>query len=268
MKGACAAAVEALTAIREAGVVLRRNVTVALVVGEEQTGDGADALPASVRAPVTVVGEPTDLVPCSRHSGYLECVLTTSGTRAHAALPEIGANAAQAMLFWVTRLLDRAADPTRSERIAINLRQISGGSPNFVVAEECEAYLDIHVTPDTGQEEVSRLIDTSLCEAQQVHPGCRFEFEHVSWAEGYALDTADPRLEPVRQACADAGVTLGDEIFRSHSDANLIRSRGSLPLVLGPGDLSVAHTSDEHVRVSDLTEASRIYAALIYRCCV
>jgi acetylornithine deacetylase len=34
------------------------------------------------------------------------------------------------------------------------------------------------------------------------------------------------------------------------------------PIILGPGSLETAHTSDEHVRFDQVITATRIYAAL------
>ena len=50
--------------------------------------------------------------------------------------------------------------------------------------------------------------------------------------------------------------------FRSHSDANLLWNAGIRPLVLGPGQLEKAHTSDESISFSEVASAAEIYIAL------
>jgi len=114
MKSGCAAMVEAAIALHLSGLPLTRGLCLGLVVGEEEYGDGSLALINTVRAPLVIVGEPTDLLPCVSHNGYLECQLTAQGSRAHAAVPEYGANAIHAMLIWAgwwspTRARSRAA---------------------------------------------------------------------------------------------------------------------------------------------------------------
>jgi hypothetical protein len=37
-------------------------------------------------APLTIIGEPTGLVPCTAHYGYLECRLLSEGLRSHAGM--------------------------------------------------------------------------------------------------------------------------------------------------------------------------------------
>jgi acetylornithine deacetylase len=73
MKSGCAAMVEAVVAIVQSGVELKRGLTVALVVGEEEYGDGSEALLETRSAPLTVIGEPTGLLACVDHYGYYEC---------------------------------------------------------------------------------------------------------------------------------------------------------------------------------------------------
>lgn len=106
MKGGCVALLEALMSVVSAGVDMHQGIGVALVVGEEETGDGAQELIKTVSAPLTVIGEPTALVPCIAHYGYLETRLVSSGQRAHAAVPEAGDNAINAMLAWMMHIIE------------------------------------------------------------------------------------------------------------------------------------------------------------------
>jgi acetylornithine deacetylase len=268
MKGGCAAVVEALTALRESGVRLQRGLKVGLVVGEEEYGDGAQALLETVSAPLAVIGEPTDLVPCISHYGYLEMRLFTRGTRAHAALPEVGASAIHAMLAWMLRSLDAAGELSRSELIAVNPRQIQGGDGMFVVAEGCEAMLDVHLPPGVDPAVVARLLDEAREAVAHDHPTCALSHSQVYWAPGYATEPVDPRLGPLERAFARTGLPFVPSAFRSHSDGSQLHQRGTLPVVCGPGRLEVAHVRDEHVSLDQVWQAAKLYAAMIHEACV
>ena len=67
-------------------------MALALVVGEEEDGDGAVALGREFHFPWAIVGEPTNLQPCLSHYGYLEVQITTRGRRMHASLANKGQN--------------------------------------------------------------------------------------------------------------------------------------------------------------------------------
>ncbi len=265
MKSGCAAMVEALAAVAASGVPLRRGLVAAFVVGEEEFGDGSRALLQRDPPPLTVVGEPTGLVPCTTHYGYLECLLSAAGTGAHAALPEIGRNAIQAMLEWLSAGLRALPTLPDAETLAINLRHIRGGGEKFVVPDRCEALLDVHLPPDGDADAVMALLRRAGegLRLADVQLGLRPTF----LATGYRLDPSDPVLAPVRQAFSAVGRPFAPGVFRSHSDAAMFREAGSSPVICGPGRLETAHTADEHVSIAEVVDAARLYAAMIHAAC-
>jgi acetylornithine deacetylase len=268
MKSGCAAIIEAIVALVESRVALKRGLTIALVVGEEEYGDGSEALLEWRTAPLTVIGEPTGLQACVDHYGYYECRLTARGTRAHAALPEMGASAIHAMLEWMRHILEAGGETYFAQGLTINPREIRGGAGLFMVAEQCEAVIDIHAPPEVAQEAIDRLIDEARARALATHPRCELQDENLYWASGYANAPEDPLLRPLHRAFDDLGLEWQPAAFRSHSDGSLFYQKGSVPVICGPGRLEVAHTRGEHVSLAETGQAARLYAAMIYEACV
>lgn len=268
MKSGCAAIIEALATLVQSGVEFKRGFCLALVVGEEEYGDGSEALLAQRTAPLVVIGEPTGLTACVSHYGYYECRLKSFGTRAHAALPEVGASAIHAMLEWIGEILKEACDSPFAEKMSINPREIRGGGALFVVADECEAAIDFHVPPGVDDTAVGALVEAALRRAAATHPECRLEFENVFWAPGYANAPDDPNLAPLSAAYRAVDLSWSPAPFRSHSDGSLFYQKGAMPVICGPGRLEVAHTRKEHVSVQEVERAARLYAAMIYEACV
>lgn len=267
MKAGCAAMVEAVAALAGSKVPLKRGLKVALVVGEEEFGDGSEAVAESLDVPLTVIGEPTGLIPCIDHYGYLEYRLTAEGRRAHAALPEVGDNAIHVMLSWITEVLRRTTSLPAGNQAAVNLREIRGGTGLFVIAEQCEALLDVHLPPGLD----GRVFSDIISEAKKELPKSALphvSFEELFWAPGYATPPDDSRLFPLMQAFELAGHQWNAGTFRSHSDAPILHAAGSLPIVCGPGRLEVAHTRFEHVSMSEVREAARLYSAMVHSVCV
>jgi acetylornithine deacetylase len=268
MKGGCAAMVEALTAVASAGVALRRGVRLALTVGEEDYGDGASALISSeLSCPVAVIGEPTGLAVCFEHRGYLELLLTVDGRLSHASLPELGKNAIEALASWIEQLRAFIADPPLGD-VAVNLRCLTGGDEAlFVVADRCEAILDVHFPPRVDAERIEQRIAMA---GQQLaaERGLSVDIGRLFHASGYRLDADDPALAPLRRAIDREQLAVAQQPFRSHSDGNLLRRAGSRPLICGPGALEVAHTPDEHVGLAEVQRAARFYATAIYEACI
>lgn len=267
MKSGCVAMVEAVIAAVEAGVVFERGFCLALVVGEEDYGDGSEALLAELTAPLTIIGEPTGLQPCIEHYAYMESRLTSEGTRAHAALPDVGANAIHAMLTWILRIVEEVGVLPHAEQIALNPREIRGGGSLFVIAEHCEAELDMHLGPAVDSQAVLAAMERARRTALETHRECSLEYEQIYFAPAYAVGADDARLEPLQRAFEGVGLAWKPTAFRSHSDGNMFFQEGVLPIVCGPGQLEVAHTRHEHVRFSEVEDAARLYLGMIYEVC-
>jgi acetylornithine deacetylase len=268
MKSGCAAMVEALIASVKSGVEFKRGLIVALVVGEEETGDGSEALLKTHTAPLTVIGEPTGLLACVDHYSYYECRLQVRGTRAHAALPEIGASAIHAMLEWMRYILEIGNARYFTRGLSVNTREINGGAGHFMVAEQCEAVVNIHAPPDMPIATIEALIDEARLKALTTHPGCDLVYENQFWAAGYSNQAEDPLLEPLLRAYQLVGLDWQPTAFRSHSDGGLFHQQGSITVICGPGRLEVAHTRGEHVSLHETWQATRLYTAMIYEACV
>jgi acetylornithine deacetylase len=94
----------------------------------------------------------------------------------------------------------------------------------------------------------------------------------VSWPGGVfasgKLPDGHRLLDDVRSACTDAAQwTPETKGAPSGSDLRLYAAAGIPTLLLGPGDLAVAHAADEHVALADLVACARAYALLVLRSC-
>jgi acetylornithine deacetylase len=262
MKGGCAAMVEAVIALHQSRLPLLRGLCLALVVGEEEYGDGSLALVEAVQAPLVIVGEPTDLVPCTGHNGYMEYQFAVQGSRAHAAVPEFGANAIHAMLAWLLAVFDEFLAPDLAGRVVANPREIQGGSTMFVVPAACLAMLDVHSRPAVDPQAVAAAIERARQTALNDHPLCGLTATVTFSAQGYENPPDDPRLDPLWRALRRIGLPAEPEIFRSHSDAAIFQKAGALATVLGPGRLEFAHSPEEQVSLAQVAQAAQAYAAL------
>jgi acetylornithine deacetylase len=262
MKSGCAAMVEAVIALHQSGLPLARGLCLGLVVGEEEYGDGSLALIETVQAPLVIVGEPTDMVPCTSHNGYQEYQLTAQGSRAHAAVPEFGANAIHAMLSWLLAIFDQCLAPGLAHQVVANPREIQGGSTMFVVPAACQAMLDIHMRPGIDPGAVAEAVERARQIALADHPLCRLSSVVTFSSLGYENPPGDPLLAPFWRAIARAGLSGTPGVFRSHSDAAVFQQAGALAVVCGPGRLEMAHSPEEQVSLSQVELAARFYAAL------
>jgi acetylornithine deacetylase len=166
------------------------------------------------------------------------------------------------MLAWMLGIIERRRQVPGAAGLAINPREIQGGTGRFTVADECSAALDVHLPPGLDVTLVRSLIEESRATVQADHPGCQLGWDETLWAPGYTTDPASSVLAPVRHAFELVGLPFEPASFRSHSDAVTLREAGMTPLVCGPGLLEVAHTTEEHVHLAEVYTAAHLYAAL------
>lgn len=263
MKGGCAAMVEAWRALSAALPAAERPpVGLLLVVGEEETGDGASAFLEDCRPPWVVIGEPTGLAACFAHYGYLEANFVTRGRKIHSSLPELGHNAVESMLR-VLLLLGRDPYFSRKEsEIVYSIREMGSSREGFVVPDRCEAWIDLHLPPHKDPVSVQKKILSILSTAERAIPDLDLKADFRYQSGGYDLGTEDLCAGILRELYGTLGLPLFMDAFRSHSDGNLFFAAGTKPLILGPGSLETAHTPEEQVVFDEVLSAARIYAAL------
>jgi acetylornithine deacetylase len=76
---------------------------------------------------------------------------------------------------------------------------------------------------------------------------------------GYELPDRGEIPQKLQEVFTAQGRSWTPGAFRSHSDANLLWASGVKPVILGPGQLAVAHTAHESVAFSEVAAAARIY---------
>ncbi|MFH1981008.1 MAG: M20/M25/M40 family metallo-hydrolase [Pseudomonadota bacterium] len=261
MKGGCAAMIEAYLSVWEEGAT-QMPVALCLVVGEEETGDGAWQLTRTYHFPWAVVGEPTDLRPNLSCYGYVEVEVAASGRRVHAAMGNARTSPIKVMFRTLLKLI-RHLDTVRPE-VIYNIRDLFSTAAGFAVPEHCEAWLDIHVPPGIAIGDIVAELE-DICQGEKVADGLNARFRNTTNEAGFILPEKGPVVEALREAISAQGLSWQPGAFPSHSDANQLWGAGIKPIVLGPGHLSQAHTEDESIAFSQVLQAATIYRDLIQR---
>ena len=259
MKSGCAAMIEAFTVLAERGSSFP-PVGLALVVDEEEDNSGAKKLVEEYSFPWAIIGEPTNLVPCLRHYGYLEVLLRTAGKRAHSAMPELGHNAIEGML----KLLLKVIDCLTSERhsLVYNVRELTGFPGGFVVPDTCEAWLDFHLTPDSRIDALKSELEKFVQAAAESIPGVEAHLRFEDAYSGYQISQKSLIAKKLKETYKKASLPWESQEFRSHSDGNVLWATRVEPIIMGPGRLEAAHTPEESVSFSKVVQAAQLYLSL------
>lgn len=256
MKGACAAMIEAFVSLWEQGFT-HAPLTLALVVGEEEKGDGAGELVKEYHFPWAIIGEPTDLKPCLSHYGYVEIHLNTRGRRLHASLARKGGNAVDRMLRILLRLSRYLEEQHRD--LIYNIRDLYSSGGGFVVPDGCEAWVDVHLPPTAPVSEIAVEIEELVSKEGHVDPSTEVFLHFTTVHAGYKLPERGKVIEALKASFSDRSLSWEPLAFPSHSDANQLWMAGVKPIILGCGRLEKAHSPGEDVSFEQVFNAAKIY---------
>ena len=206
---------------------------------------------------MAVVGEPTNMVPCLGHYSYLEIMLRTRGKRAHSAMPELGQNAIEAMLKLLLKVTEYTT--SKSQGLVYNIRELSGFPSGFVVPDVCEAWLDLHLPPnsriDVFKAEMEQLVESARRDIAGLDAYLEFEDTY----SGYQISQESPMVRKLKEVYQMMSLTWQSQEFRSHSDGNVLWAAGVAPIILGPSSLEAAHTPEESVQLRQVVQAAQLY---------
>jgi succinyl-diaminopimelate desuccinylase len=278
MKGGLAAAMVAAAAVKRSGARLGGRLLVGALVDEE--GDmlgvrhfAAGALARELTAAIVCEPEQNEL--CLEQRGVVWAHVTLRGRMAHGAMPEAGANpltAVGALLREAPRLEQRL------RRLCVRSRHlrpptvtptvvrgpVAGVPQSNVIPATAEVILDVRLTPGPDAAAVAAEIDRTCRVAAEATPGVTVEWRPVN---GFRPATRVDRREPLVAAMmAAVKATTGRRaVFGGvpgSTDGTILHETLGIPIVTcGPGHRLIPHQVDEHVEISELVDAARIYVA-------
>jgi acetylornithine deacetylase len=236
-KGIIAAQVAAAEALRAEGC----KVGLLFVSGEERDSAGAKAANLKPKGSRFMInGEPTDNRVALASKGALRVVLRATGKMAHSAYPELGESAVHKLVEVLARLLKLDLPVTDDVGPStLNIGQIHGGHAPNVIADKAEAQILVRLVGDSAP------VKAALLNA----------------AEGLA--EVDFTLEiPFVRLRAPQG--LPTMVAKFTTDIPQLSNWGE-PLLLGPGNIHVAHTPHERLAKKELFKAVALYIEVAKR---
>jgi acetylornithine deacetylase/succinyl-diaminopimelate desuccinylase-like protein len=233
------------------------------LVADEETGGifGTQWLMdrGHLAADACLVPEPTGLHVGVAERGALFARFTVHGRGGHGSVPDSGVSAVAgaARVVDALHLRDFGVEHPLLGRTTCNVGKISGGAAPNVIAESCVIEVDRRLLPGASRDSaVKEILDV----VESLDLPVDIDAEAIVFVEASEIDRAHPVVEWIDQIARS--VRSDSEIVGSMlgSDARFYRNTLSIPTVLlGPGDIAQAHTADEWVSLTDLTDAAHIY---------
>jgi succinyl-diaminopimelate desuccinylase len=275
MKAGLAAAIGAVRALRDAGARLSGTVRLAVVADEEGMMLGIKSFIRNgwaEGAGGAIICEPEDNAMCLVQKGALRALARFRGRMAHGAMPKSGCNPIPAAARFV-----REAGALEARYVSRHGRHALLGEPSVtptllragdlaqlnVMHADALVGLDIRTIPGQDHAAIGADLAAAADSAAAAASGCRAELEVIEERPWTETDASAPIAVAVAEACRRvqgrpprlAGVP-------GATDGTFLHAWAHVPIVtIGPGDVTIPHQVDEFVRVADIAEACRIYAA-------
>ncbi len=240
------------------------GVVLVITAGEETGCDGAYALArdgALGRVGALVVAEPTSNAPLIGHKGALWLKALTAGVTAHGSMPEQGDNALYKAARVVSRLAEFDFNVARHPMLGkptLNVGTLHGGMNVNSVPDRAEIGVDIRTIPGMSHDTLRAGLTGFMGEDAEV--------DVLVDVPGVWTDPAQPWLV---RAAALTGQVTGEPVEPRaapyFTDASVLTpAYGGVPtLILGPGEMAMAHQTDEYCLVERVSQATEIFRALI-----
>lgn len=236
-------------------------------IGEETAEPGTKTLlEQGYDGDYGVVLEPTEMRTATSEKGLAWYEITVSGDPSHASRPDQGANAiryAQPVLDALTDYDEKVR--TREDDLIgqayATVTMFEAGTKENVVPERATITIDRRFLSEESIQNIDTEIDDLLGQVAADHD-IELSWERTRTYESAAIDPDSSFAEVFRRHSADIADVPTDPwgVNASTDVRNFVNDADIEAITWGPGDLSQAHTYDEHV---DLSAASDGLAALL-----
>lgn len=279
MKGPLAAMMCAMAAIKDSGIKLKGDLVFCGVADEEEEGIGTAALIKS--GPITdaaVIGEPNSLEIALGHKGLEWIEIEFEGKKVHGGSQKTGVNAIMSAGKFIHKLesylpeLAKRTHPVLGEA-TLNIGTIQGGDQPSTVPDKCVIRLDRRCNIGETIEQVYEELEAICEEIRREDPTFKAEVRDVFGGKTlrhvpFCTEKDDPLVLAAIKAEENAGVSPVLTAFRAWTDAGFMNHYTSCHcIIMGPGELALAHSIHEKISVEELETAARIYADMAVDYC-
>ncbi|MCC6955474.1 MAG: YgeY family selenium metabolism-linked hydrolase [Anaerolineales bacterium] len=234
-----------------------------------------------VRPDFVVIGEPTRMNIYRGHKGRIELKITAEGRSAHAASHYLGDNA----MYKMAPIIEQIRELDRRMRFGMGSHPLQG-NPSIVVTDAKVQTASLNAVPDRFTIFIDRRItsnephDDVIAQIRGLIPDYQqdeirveelfydtpsytgFVFPVSKYYPAWLLDEG----HPIVVAGQDTVEMLWDEkrpldTWDFSTNGTYWAGKAGIPSIgFGPGDEKLAHTSEEHVPLKDVVDATEFYA--------
>ena len=291
LKAGICAALAAYRLLGRLGIALNGDISFSFI-GDEESGEPGTGVSAGARDMVQRVArgqisrpdfavyvEPTKLNVYTAQIGFFIADIAVIGKSAYFGTPEDGVDALRATYAILGAIwahgAELAAGPQHPLLGASNIlvTALNGGG-YIAVPGECSLSLIRKLCPGEGLDDAVAAFEAAVHSAP-LEPGISLKIsypagrDHRFGGSPIEIDPRHPAAQLLAGSVAEAGGTggaIGGAPYWSETPF-LVNEIGCPAVYCAPGDISVAHTFEERVKLDDYLAAIRAFALFMMRYC-
>lgn len=275
MKGFIAAAVA--KAPDYAAIAPKRPLHFSFTYDEEIGCLGAQSLAAwltehGIRPSLAIIGEPTMMQVVEGHKGCCEYTTHFHGQAGHGSMPDMGVNAVEYAVRYVSRLLElrdelksRAPQGSRFDPpwTTINTGGLNGGKAHNVIPETASVDWEFRPVQESDFTFVKARIEDYVTNVllpamQAVNPNASINTEILGEVAGLEPASVNEARDIVMKLTGSNGA----DVVPFGTEAGIFASLGMSAVICGPGSIEQAHKPDEFVEVAQLQSCLKMLDGL------
>ena len=280
-KGQIVTILAALQALQDAGVALSNDLIVQFVIEEEVGGNGAlAAILDGPRADGVIVLEASQMLIHPANRGAIWFRATVEGKSVHMGRIREGVNAIEKAMEMIRRMrayesrlvADCAGHPLFLEYecpAQVNIGTMHAGDWPSAVAGFAVVEGGVGFLPNKRMEDVQRELYEAVLQTDDDWLRTHFQIEFPKLHnDAYEIPADHPLPLTMKAGCEAIGLDSRITGFIVSCDARLFWHRGKMPvIVFGPGSIGEAHSTHEHIRISEILTAAEALAETVVRWC-
>lgn len=226
----------------------------------------------SIKPSLAIIGEPTNMRIIEGHKGCHEYSTHFQGLEGHGSAPDLGVNAIEYAVRYVTRLLDlrdqlKGRSPDKSPFdppwTTVNVGALQGGHVHNVIAPKARVDWEMRPVQPSDAAFVKNALrayceDTLLPAMRTIHPDASIVTEVIGEVAG--LMPVDEN-EAVKIVSELTGANTTD-VVSFGTEAGIFQSFGMDVVVCGPGSIEQAHKAEEFIAIDQLSQCLKMLDGL------
>ncbi len=251
----------------------KRPLHILATADEESSMAGAIALKEQgiPQVDCAIIGEPTNLKPIRMHKGIFMEKIILHGKSGHSSDPANGINAMEGMRLVLNAIVDFRENMQANNHNdgflvpvpTLNLGHVHGGDNPNRICGQCECSIDIRPLPGMNIHILREQLYQTVRQAIK-NTGLTVTFEKLF--DGIPAMETPANANIVKFLEKQTGITAQSVAFGT--EAPYLAALGMEVVVMGPGDISLAHQNNEYLHCDYINKTIDILKNTIAHYCM